>query len=175
VPEYFLLESAMARTPARTHAGGVVDEKSWKLLEALQADARASLKTLAAAAGLSIAATGERLKRLQDAGVLRTTVAEIDAALVGWPVRAVVGITALQPAKKALVDKLRKSPEVLECHHVSGADSYLMTVVARDLPDLERFLATINGYGETRTSIVFSTPIERRGLMRPDEVRKRPS
>jgi Lrp/AsnC family leucine-responsive transcriptional regulator len=169
VPEYFQQDGAMARTPPET----VVDEKSWKLLEALQADARASLKALAAAAGLSIAATAERIKRLQDAGVLRTTVAEIDGALVGWPVRAIVGITALQPAKKPLVDKLRKSPEVLECHHVSGADSYLMTVVARDLPDLERFLATINGYGETRTSIVFSTPIERRGLVRPGEGRKR--
>jgi Lrp/AsnC family leucine-responsive transcriptional regulator len=150
-----------------------VDDKSWKLLDALQADARASLKTLAAAADLSIAATAERLKRLQDAGVLRATVTEIDAALVGWPVRAVVGITAIGPAKKPLLDKLRKAPEILECHHVSGADSYLMTVVARDLPDLERFLATINGFGETRTSIVFSTPIERRGLVRPGEGRKR--
>lgn len=151
----------------------VVDEKSWKLIDALQADARASLKTLAAAAGLSIAATAERLKRLQEAGVLRGTQAEIDPALAGWPVRAIVGITVLQPGKKALVDKLRRSPEVIECHHVSGADSYLFTVVARDLPDLERFLATINGYGETRTSIVFSTPIERRGLVRPGQPRKR--
>lgn len=159
----------MARTPVDL----AVDDKSWKLLDALQADARASLKTLAAAADLSIAATAERLKRLQDAGVLRATQAEIDAARVGWPVRAVVGITVLQPAKKAFIEKLRKAAEVLECHHVSGADSYLMTVVARDLPDLERFLGTINGYGETRTSIVFSTPIERRGLVRPGQVRKR--
>jgi len=153
----------MARTPPDT----IVDEKSWRLLEMLQADARASLKALAAAAGLSIAATAERLKRLQEAGVLRGTVAEVDAARVGWPVRAVVGITVLQPQKKHLIEKLRKSPEVLECHHVSGADSFLMTVVARDLPDLERFLGTINGYGETHTSIVFSTPIARRGLGRP--------
>ena len=58
-------------------------------------------------------------------------------------------------------------PEVLECHHVTGADSYLMTVVARDLPDLERFLGAINGWGETRTSIVLSTPIPRRALGRP--------
>jgi Lrp/AsnC family leucine-responsive transcriptional regulator len=159
----------MARMPPEP----VVDEKSWRLLETLQADARASLKTLAAAAGLSIAATAERLKRLQEAGVLRATVAEVDAARVGWPVRAVVGITVLQPQKKALIEKLRKAAEVLECHHVSGADSFLMTVVARDLPDLERFLATINGYGETRTSIVFSTPIERRGLVHPGEARRR--
>ena len=159
----------MARTPAESG----VDDKSWKLLETLQVDARASLKTLAAAAGLSIAATAERLKRLQDAGVLRSTIAEVEAALVGYSVRAIVGITATQPGKKPLIEKLRKSAEVLECHHVSGADSFVMTVVARDLPDLERFLATINAFGETRTSVVFSTPIERRGLVRPGEARRR--
>ena len=60
---------------------------------------------------------------------------------------------------------------MLECHHVAGADSYLMTVVARDPPDLERFPGSINGDGETRTSIVFSTPIPRRGLVKPGSAR----
>jgi len=61
---------------------------------------------------------------------------------------------------------------VLECHHVAGADSYMMIVVSRSLSELERFLGTINGYGETRTSVVFSTPIERRGIVRPGYDRK---
>ena len=92
---------------------------------------------------------------------------EYDPARVGYGVKAIVGITAAQPGKQRLLAKLAQTPQVLECHHVAGADSYLMTVVARDLPDLERFLGTINGYGETRTSIVFSTPIPRRGLVPP--------
>lgn len=144
-----------------------LDDKAWRLLLALQADGRAPLKALADAAGLSVPATAERLKRLKDAGVLRAVPAEVDAALAGYAVRAIVGITVLQPGKKAFLDTLRRAAEVLECHHVAGADSYLLTVVARDLPDLERFLASINGYGETRTSIVFSTPIPRRGLVPP--------
>lgn len=144
-----------------------LDDKAWRLLQALQADGRAPLKTLAAAAGLSVPATVERLQRLQAAGIVRSIGAELDPARVGYGVKAIVGITAAQPGKQPLLDKLQQSPEVLECHHVAGADSYLMTVVARDLPDLERFLATINGYGETRTSIVFSTPIPRRGLAPP--------
>lgn len=144
-----------------------LDDKAWRLLQALQADGRAPLKALAAAAGLSIPATVERLQRLQAGGVIRSIGAELDAARVGYGVKAIVGITAQQPGKRALLERLSQSTEVLECHHVAGADSYLMTVVARDLPDLERFLATINGYGETRTSIVFSTPIPRRGLAPP--------
>jgi Lrp/AsnC family leucine-responsive transcriptional regulator len=148
-----------------------LDDKAWKLLQALQQDGRAPLKALAAAAGLSIPATAERLKRLQDAGVVRGVSAELDAARAGYTVCAIVGITVVQPGKKAFLDKLRRAAEVLECHHVAGADSYLMTVVTRDLPDLERFLASINGYGETRTSIVFSTPIPRRGLVKPGSAR----
>ncbi|HCQ49079.1 MAG TPA: AsnC family transcriptional regulator [Achromobacter sp.] len=144
-----------------------LDDIAWRLLRALQEDARAPLKTLAQAAGLSVAATAERLKRLQDAGIAQRFSVEVDAAKAGYPVKAIVGITATQPGKKALLDRLRQAPEVLECHHVAGADSYMMTVVATGLADLERFIGTINGYGETRTSIVFSTPIERRGVVPP--------
>lgn len=149
-----------------------LDEVAWRLLRALQADARAPLKTLAEAAGLSVAATAERLKRLQDAGIAQRFVAEVDAAKVGYPVKAIVGITTTQPGKKALLERLGRAPEVIECHHVAGADSYLMTVVATGLADLERFIGTINGYGETRTSIVFSTPIARRGLVPPGSARR---
>lgn len=148
-----------------------LDDKAWQLLLALQADGRAPLKALADAAALSVPATAERLKRLKDAGVVRAVGAEVDPAQAGYLVRAIVGITVLQPGKKAFLDKLRRAAEVLECHHVAGADSYVMTVVARDLTDLERFLASINGYGETRTSIVFSTPIPRRGLVPPGSAR----
>ncbi|MDT9001366.1 Lrp/AsnC family transcriptional regulator [Paucibacter sp. APW11] len=148
-----------------------LDAKAWALLMALQADGRAPLKTLAQAAGLSVPATVERLKRLTEAGVVSAIGAEIDPALAGYPVRAIVSSTVQQPGKKAFLDKLRRAPEVLECHHVAGADSYVMTVVSASLADLERFLASINGYGETRTSIVFSTPIPRRGLVAPGAAR----
>lgn len=148
-----------------------LDGAAWRLLGVLQLDARAPLKALAEAAGLSVAATAERLKRLQDAGIAQRFTAELDASKVGYPVKAIVGITATQPGKKPLLERLRHAPEVLECHHVAGADSYVMTVVATSLTDLERFIGTINGYGETRTSIVFSTPIERRGLVPPGSKR----
>lgn len=144
-----------------------LDSAGWRLLDALQADGRAPLKSLAMSTGLSVAATAERLKRLQETGVVRRFSVEANASMAGYPVKAIVGITAAQPGKKNLLEKLRTSPEVLECHHVAGADSYLLTVVTTSMVDLERFIGTINGYGETRTSIVFSTPIERRGLVKP--------
>ena len=159
----------MTRTP-----NPPLDDIAWRLLDALQIDARAPLKTLAKATGLSVAATAERLKRLQDAGIVRRFAVELDATKVGYPVKAIIGITAIQPGKKPLLERLMRAPEVIECHHVAGADSYVMTVMATDLADLERFVGTINPYGETRTSIIFSTPIERRSVVEPGLL-KRPS
>lgn len=117
------------------------------------------------AARLSVSATVGRLKRLKDAGVATGCSAALERSLAGSPVLAIIGINVDQPAKKPFLEKLRKAPEVIECHHVAGAESYLITVVARSLADLERFIATINVCGKTRTSIVFSTPIPRWGLV----------
>lgn len=144
-----------------------IDARSWALLQALQQDGRAPLKMLAQACELSVAATAERLKRLQEVGVVRGVHAEIDPARAGYGVRAVVAIQAPQPGKQPLLTFLRDMPEVLECHHVTGADSYLMQVVAVDLAHLETLVSAISRWGETRTSLVFSTPIPRRPLQPP--------
>jgi Lrp/AsnC family transcriptional regulator, leucine-responsive regulatory protein len=152
---------------ARKPTAPLLDDVAWRLLMALQSTGRASLKALAKECGLSVAATAERVQRLQETRVVRSVYADVDAVAVGYTVRAIIGITVIQPGKKGFLDKLRLAPEVLECHHVAGADSYIFTVVARDLPDLERFIGTINTYGETRTSIVYSTPIARREIIKP--------
>ena len=157
---------------ARNKDDAVLDDKAWRLLLSLQRDGRASLKTLSKAAGLSVAATAERLKRLEENGFVQRIGAEVDVKKLGYGVQAIIGITALQPGKKPLLEKLRLAPEVLECHHVAGADSYIMMVIARDLGDLERFIGTINDYGETRTSIVYSTPIARRMVVKPGTTRR---
>jgi Lrp/AsnC family leucine-responsive transcriptional regulator len=144
-----------------------LDDKAWRLIKALQADGRQPLKSLAAIAGLSIAATAERVKRLEEAGILRGVHAEMSPAALGYGVQAIVGINAPQPGKRKLIDKLSQMPEVLECLHVSGADSYLLTVVAVDILHLEELISSINMFGETRTTLVFSAPIARRGISKP--------
>lgn len=141
-----------------------MDEKSWRILDALQEDARASLKTLAEIAGLSVPATAERIKKMEDAGIIRGYHADIAPEALGYVIKAVVAITTQHPYKHKFIEVLRSKPQVLECLHVTGADSCLFTVVAKDMADLEQFLASINQYGETRTSIVMSSQIPRRGV-----------
>lgn len=144
-----------------------IDAKAWKILAALQRDARLPLKRLAEEAGLSLAATSERVKRLEESGVIAAYRASLDAEKLGYGVVAVIGITVPQPDKARLVDLLKGLPEVLECLHVTGQDSFLLRVATRDIRHLERFVGGINHYGETRTSIVMSSPIPLRGITRP--------
>ncbi|WP_374349006.1 Lrp/AsnC family transcriptional regulator [Chitinimonas sp.] len=139
-----------------------LDSKDWRLLAALQADARAPLKTLAADIGLSLAATAERIKRLEADGVITGYHTDIDLQAAGYPIMALVAITSAQPHKEQLLNTLGRMTEVLECHHVTGADSYMITMVAKSIAHLEQLVGSINAYGETRSSIVMSSPIPRR-------------
>ena len=144
-----------------------IDGVSWKILNAVQRNGRISLKALASEAGLSLPATSERLKRLEEAGVIDSYRAVVHPESVGYGVTAVIGMTTLKPAKARLVEQLTDMPEVIECLHVTGQDSYLLRVVTRDLAHLEDFVGSINPYGETRTSIVLSQPIRLRPVSNP--------
>ncbi len=144
-----------------------IDGKAWALLQAIQQDGRLSLTELAARVGLSVPATSERLKRLEEAGVIRGYRALVDPAAVGYGVQALIGMTTPQPGKQKLLAKLREMPEVVECVHVTGQDSYMLRVVTRDIAHLEALVGAINHFGETRTSIVMSTPIPLRPLSPP--------
>lgn len=141
-----------------------IDDISWKILHSVQKNGRISIKNLAGEIGLSVPATSERLKRLEEAGVVESYRAIVSPRALGYDVMAVIGITTPKPDKARLVGLLTGMPEVIECLHVTGQDSYLLKVIARDMMHLEAFIESINKYGETRTSIVMSHPIPLRGV-----------
>ena len=144
-----------------------IDQISWRILEAVQRDGRISIKALAGEIGLSLPATSERLKRLQEAGIISGYRAVVHPESVGHGVTAVIGLTTPKSDKARLIASLKEMPEVIECLHVTGQDSYLLRVVTKDLQHLEAFVGSVNGYGETRTSIVMSQPIRLRPVSVP--------
>lgn len=146
---------------------GIMDELDWKLLALLQHNGRMSYTELGRQIHLSVPAVTERVKRLEETGVIEGYSATINPVAAGYAVSALIGITVSQPAKAKFLKLLESIPEVLECHHVTGADSYVLRLVAVSLADLERLIERINLYGETRTSIVMSTPIAARALRQP--------
>ncbi|SCX61796.1 Lrp/AsnC family transcriptional regulator [Variovorax sp. EL159] len=145
-----------------------IDPKNWQILDVLQEDARTSLTSLSRQVGLSVPSTSERVKRLEEAGVIEGYRAVVPPRKAGYTVTALIGIHTLQPEKARLIKLLKGKSEVLECFHVTGQDSYVLRVIARDIEHLEDFVGSINHLGETRTSIVMSVPIPARAVEAPD-------
>jgi Lrp/AsnC family leucine-responsive transcriptional regulator len=145
----------------------MMDDLDWKVLSFMQHNGRMTYTELARQVNLSVPAVTERVKRLEEAGVIEGYTARVNPTAAGYPFIALVGITVPQPAKTKFLKLLGTISEVLECHHVTGADSYVLRLVAVNMTDLERLIERINLYGETRTSIVMSTPLAARPLVRP--------
>lgn len=140
--------------------GSALDEIDFKLMTLLQGDGRMSQHDLAESVGLSSPATGERLRKLEERGIIRGFTAVLDHKLLGYDVTAFisVGIDGSRDYPD-FVKEARAHPEIQECHAVTGQGSHLLKVRTRDTSTLERLLAEIQswpGVHWTTTSIVLS-------------------
>ena len=119
-----------------------MDEIDRKIAIAVQLDGAAGLADLAKVSGLSVSATAERVKRLEERGVIRGWHAALDPAEVGCPLLAFVRV-AIRPGKDDAVFRrnVRKLETVLECHQLTGEWSYLLKLRLHDIAALEAMLA----------------------------------
>jgi Lrp/AsnC family leucine-responsive transcriptional regulator len=155
---------AIRRDSSRIAADALLDDTNLRLLDLLQADARMSIAGLGRQVGLSSPAVAERLRRLESEGVITGYRAEIDPRRLGLSLAVVIRI---RPAPRLLAEvaKLaRETPEVVECHRVTGDDCYVMTAHVRDVEHLEEVIDAFAAYGQTTSSIMQSSPVPRRGL-----------
>ena len=113
--------------------------------------------------GLSAPAVAERVQRLERAGVIRGYQADLDPAALGYPVAAVVRIRPAPGQLQRIPQIARETPEVGECHRITGEDCYLLRLHLHSIDDLEEILDRFTPFGMTTTSIVHSTPVPRRG------------
>lgn len=139
-----------------------LDAADAKIIEALIRDGRMSLKDLAALAGLSSPGVSERIRRLQERGVIRGFSAEIDPKALGYSLQAIVRIRPL-PGKLHIVRQLiQEIPEFCECDKVTGDDCFIARLAVPSIEQLDDILDVISDKAETSTSIVKSQPIRRR-------------
>jgi Lrp/AsnC family leucine-responsive transcriptional regulator len=142
----------------------VLDDVNRAILEELQRDARLSMAELGRRINLSPPAVAERVLRLERDGVIRGYHAEIDPTKLGYSIAAVVRVA---PATRQL-DKIREiareTPEVVECHRITGEDCFFLKLHLRSIDELEALLDRFTPYGRTTTSIVHSSPVDRRPL-----------
>ena len=143
----------------------VLDATDHRILEHLQRDGRLSVADLARAVNLSASATADRVRRLTDAGVITGYTATVDPEALGYAITAFVRLAYPSGNYRPFHDLVDTTPEIVEAHHVTGADCFVIQVVARSMPDLERLTGKLATLGSITTSVVYSTTVPRRNLV----------
>lgn len=137
----------------------VIDQR---IIEALSGNARMPLKELAQQAGLSSPSAAERLRRLEDRGVIKAFTVDIDPGAMGYALQAIVRVRPL-PGQLHIVERLiQETPEFIECDKVTGDDCFIARLVVRSMGELDSILDKITERAETNTSMIKASPVKRR-------------
>jgi Lrp/AsnC family leucine-responsive transcriptional regulator len=136
-----------------------VDDVDWRLLAELQADARLSFNELSRRVHLSPPAVAERVRRLEDSGVLAGYHAHVDLAAAGWPVLAMVAMSCYGPRCVLRDPSILQWDNVLELHRVSGPECSVLKVVGRSMEEFEQTIDRLAESGRPTTMFVLSSPL----------------
>ena len=142
----------------------LLDQVNRSLLRELAAEPRITMSALARRVGMSAPAVSERIQRLERAGVITGYRMDISPAALGLPVTAFVRIRPTAGQLPKIAQLAKDTPEISECHRISGEDCFLIKMHAATIEDLEKTLDCFLTYGQTISSIVVSTPVPPRGL-----------
>jgi Lrp/AsnC family transcriptional regulator, leucine-responsive regulatory protein len=142
----------------------VLDATNRRILTELQADARLPLAELGRRVNLSAPAVAERVQRLERDGVITGYHAAVDPKALGYAVAAVVRVAPATRELERIRRIARETPEVVECHRITGEDCFFLKLHLRSMDELEEVLDRFTPYGRTTTSIIHSSPVDRRPL-----------
>jgi Lrp/AsnC family transcriptional regulator, leucine-responsive regulatory protein len=154
---------------AYTSVQAEIDPVNVRVLGELKRNPRLTMSELGRRVGLSSPAVTERVRRLEEAGVIRGYSLELNPTALGLPIGAFVRIRP-NPGQLANIAELaRQIPEIVECHRVTGEDCFILKVYLRAIDQLDQLLDCFLAYGSTTTSIIQSSPVPRRALPIPGD------
>jgi Lrp/AsnC family leucine-responsive transcriptional regulator len=151
----------------------LLDDVGWKILSELQENARVSFAELGRRVGLSTPAALERVRRMEEAGIILGYHAEVDRAKVGIPITAFIRISVVGEMLQRVIGIAEKLDEVLECHRVTGTDSFIIKVGVSSVEHLQHLFDQFSPYTATTTSIILSSPVTRRSVVRAPSGKKK--
>lgn len=143
----------------------LLDNTGWQILAALQENARISFKELGQQIGLSSPAVAERIRRMEDAGIITGYRVELNLEKLGLPMTAFIRISSAGEKCVKFSKIIADLPEVLECHRLTGSDHFIIKVVVSSTTHLETLIDQLVLYGQLTASIVLSSPIKRRQII----------
>jgi Lrp/AsnC family transcriptional regulator, leucine-responsive regulatory protein len=146
---------------------GALDAVNLRLLEELRRDPRLTMAELGRRVGMSSPAVTERVRRLEDAGIIAGYRLDLDPAALGLPLAAFIRIRPDPGQLPRVAELARNIPEVVECHRITGEDCFILKLHFPAMDQLDRILDRFLAFGTTTTSIVQSSPVPPRSLPLP--------
>jgi Lrp/AsnC family leucine-responsive transcriptional regulator len=147
---------------SRRNGVSSLDERDIRLIALLEADARAPLAELARALAISPQSVSERLRRLQDIGVIAGFTVALDPRKLGLPIGAYIRIQPAMGELARVAEVIKGIPEIVECDRVTGEDCFVAKVFVAEVAALEGVIDRLLPYARTNTSIIQSSPVARR-------------
>ena len=141
-----------------------LDAVDWKILSLLQQDGRMSFSALGRVVSLSAPAVTERVRRLESLGVITGFTAVVSPSRLGLPIESIVRVRVRSLDTPRFRSQVLVLPQILDADHVTGDDCWLLRVVCRSMVELEELVEMMQRYGDTTTSLVFSSHVRNRPL-----------
>jgi len=133
-----------------------IDSLSWKILKHLQLNARQSHTEIGRQVGISSPAVSERIKKMEDAGIIESYNALVSPFEVGYQLKALITLRAFMGMLKPFLQKVKTYDEVINCYRITGNENIVMEVILKNQKHLETFIDQLIVYGETKTQIILS-------------------
>lgn len=140
----------------------LLDDAGWQILTALQNNGRLSFAELGRRVNLSLPAVAERVRKMEEAGVITGYHAAVSMDRLGLSISAFIRVSTSQEGCARVMALAAERPEIRECHRVTGTDSYVMKVAVSSIAHLEALIDRLMPLGPFSTSIVLSSPVMKR-------------
>ena len=134
-----------------------MDATDKQILVLLERNARMSVKEIAASISLTPPAVSQRIRRLEQEGIIEGYTTVINLAGVGRSIRALISLSVPPASREEFLQLAQQQKAVLQCHHVTGEYSYILSVATHDMESLERLINRFQKIGQTSTQIILSS------------------
>ncbi|GAA4818314.1 Lrp/AsnC family transcriptional regulator [Litoribaculum gwangyangense] len=143
----------------------IIDSLNSKILKCLQENARLSNAEIGRQVGISSPAVSERIKKMEDMGIIEGYKALVSPFEIGYQLKAIITLRAFMGKLKPFLEKVKTYDEVINCYRITGDENIVMEVVLKNNKHLESFIDQLITYGESKTQIVLSRVVKQKEVI----------
>ncbi|WP_452231795.1 Lrp/AsnC family transcriptional regulator [Lacinutrix sp. MEBiC02595] len=141
-----------------------LDNLNWKILKCLQENSRQSNAAIGRQVGITSPAVSERIKKMEDLGIIQNHITLISPFEVGYQLKALITLRAFMGKLKPFLEKVKTFDEVINCYRITGDENIVMEVILKNQKHLETFIDQLIVYGESKTQIILSHVVKNNAI-----------